>query len=914
MRIKALVRCSASLAVLAASAAPAFAQEQPQGETGATAQETPAEGAEGQPAGEEQIVVTGLRRSLQTSQNIKRESDQIVDVVVAEDIGRLPDRTVSEALARVPGVTVEREGAEAGDVFVRGLRDPATTYNGRDIFTAEARSVAPQDFPAGGVAALEVYKSLTAEQIEGNLAGLINVRSRRPFDFRDNQIAGSANMTYADRADDVDFNGNLLLSRRWQIGDGELGFLINGSYTALQYQDSARFVSGDFFGINPDPARPGSFIDNGGNNNASTVRVPVGVGLFQSPARRVRPSVNASIQARITPELTFYIDGLYQGFRRERSDRLLFVPLFGGGATYTNVALRSGARYADSISATGQARPDGYQAATYDETNTYQVAVGAVYDTDRFRLSFDAARTDSQYDLSVFGVDYALTSAPGLDVVFDVPRGDGGVEFGFRGLDTTNLANYVYRGFYDRHLSAQGDDYQVRLDAEIRDLATWLPSFEFGVRYVTRDGAFSEGDRYAPSPTSGPGARPYGSLPLQFGITRDGYRGDIQSVRQLILPTYDSIRSSVGQLRTIAGFSQDRPAANPRVSYNANEISYTGYAQINYAFDAGGVPLDGAIGLRAVRTEFELNGTSVEVRPGNPDRLVPLTIGNEYTDYLPNASIRARLTSQLQLRAAYTQTRTRPGFGQLNPGLIIDPPSGSPIRSARGGNPNLRPVESNNYDVSLEYYFARNGFAAVALFRRDISGFIVNLSTPVEIPGFGTVNVFGPTNSGEGRLQGVEAQFRTFFDFDFVPEWARSFGTELNLTYIDNQLDAPPSFGPNAGDIQVPDVSEFTYNIVGFYERGPLTARVAYNHRSDYAQFFVPNGNGSFSGEFVGDVSRLDASISYQLFENLTIAADVSNILADPFRNFRTIEPGVVYPRDVRYEERVYSIGIRFRM
>ena len=177
-----------------------------------------------QAAGDEAIVVTGLRRSLQSSQNIKRNSDQIVDVVVAEDIGKLPDRTVSEALARIPGITVERQVAEAGDVFVRGIRDPATTYNGREIFTAEARHVAPQDFPAGGVAALEVFKSQTADQIEGNLAGLINVRSRRPFDFKGTEIAGSFNATYADLAKDWAWNGNLLASSRWEVGDGgEIG-------------------------------------------------------------------------------------------------------------------------------------------------------------------------------------------------------------------------------------------------------------------------------------------------------------------------------------------------------------------------------------------------------------------------------------------------------------------------------------------------------------------------------------------------------------------------------------------------------------------------------------------------------------------------------------------------------------------
>ena len=115
-------------------------------------------------------------------------------------------------------------------------------------------------------------------------------------------------------------------------------------------------------------------------------------------------------------------------------------------------------------------------------------------------------------------------------------------------------------------------------------------------------------------------------------------------------------------------------------------------------------------------------------------------------------------------------------------------------------------------------------------------------------------------------------------------------------------------------DIEIPNVSKYTYNVVGFYENGPLTARIAYNFRSDYAQFFVANPNGSFAGEFVGNVSRLDASISYSLTDKITIAADVSNLLGKPFRNFRTIEPGVVSPRDVRYEDRIFSVGVRFRL
>ncbi len=915
MRAKTLFLCSTSTALLALSASPALAQDEPAADPNAQAQTVPNDPAAGDLVTEEgDIVVTGLRRSLETSQNIKRNSDQIVDVVVAEDIGKLPDRTVSEALARVPGVTVERAAGEAGDVFIRGLRDPATTYNGREIFTAEVRHVAPQDFPAGGVAALEVFKSLTAEQIEGNLAGSINVRSRRPFDFRGLEVAGALNATYADLSEDWAWNGNLLVSNRWDVGEGEIGALVNVSYTELTYLDSVRFVSGDFFGINPDPAQPGLYCDNfdtgclgappPGNVPGVTVRTPVGVGLFGGAGKRWRPSANASLQWRVNDRLEFYVDGLYQGFRREVSDRQLFLPLFGGGARYSNVVIgQQGSEfdYADSMSATGQVRGEGFQAGTYEETNTYQVAVGGIYDTDRVRISADVARTDSQFDLSVYGVDYAFTSNPNLNVVFETSEGDGGADFDLGGFDTANLGNYRYRGFFDRHLTAKGDDYQVRLDTQFKDLSAWLPRIDVGVRFADHDAGFSNGERYSPQEGLG---LPYGSLPLQFKTFDFPFRDGVLDVNQLTLPTYNSIRGGIVALRTLAGFAQGRPPANPLQSYEANEKSYTGYAQLHFSF-GDSVPIDGTIGLRAVKTDFSLSGNILNEVAGGPPQLLPLEVDNEYTDYLPNASIRIRVSPEIQIRAAYTQTRQRPDFADLNPGLVINPPGGGLVRTGRGGNPNLQPVLSDNYDLSMEYYFSRTGFLALAIFRRDISNYIVDLTTRQEVPGIGPVDVFGPANSDKGRLQGIEAQFRTFFDFGGLPDFARGFGTELNLTYIDNELDGLGRF---------PDVSKWTYNVVGFYERGPLTARVAYNYRSNYAERFIQApGGGLFSPEFVRSVTRLDASVSFALTDKLTLAADVSNILGKPFRNFREIEEGVVYPRDVRYEERVYSAGIRFR-
>ncbi|MFY0529689.1 TonB-dependent receptor plug domain-containing protein [Archangium gephyra] len=188
MRLKRVVLGSLSIAMLTPAALAQTPETAPNNPGAAPQPRTDADAAAAEPNPDEEyveeIVVVGLQRSMQKAQSVKRNSDQIVDTVVAQDIGKLPDVTVSETAARIPGVQVARErGEAAGQVLVRGLPDVTTTYNGREIFTAETRSVALADFPSGGIASLDVYKTTTADQLEGGLAGLIDVRSRRPFDF-----------------------------------------------------------------------------------------------------------------------------------------------------------------------------------------------------------------------------------------------------------------------------------------------------------------------------------------------------------------------------------------------------------------------------------------------------------------------------------------------------------------------------------------------------------------------------------------------------------------------------------------------------------------------------------------------------------------------------------------------------------
>src|SRR3954453_3206840 len=230
-----------------AIASPATAQDAPPNPA-ATAQENPASPAQNADAPvapaaapeDNTIVVTGMRRALQSARNVKRNSDQIVDAIVAADIGKLPDIAVSDTAARIPGIQVTRERGEADRVLLRGLDRNfyTTTYNSREIFTAETRSVALQDFPSGAIAALEAFKTSTANLIEPGIAGLINVRSRRPFDFKGFEVNGSFWELHPRQAGVWYPNGNIMITDRWRVGDGEMGALLNFSYTSLHYLDS----------------------------------------------------------------------------------------------------------------------------------------------------------------------------------------------------------------------------------------------------------------------------------------------------------------------------------------------------------------------------------------------------------------------------------------------------------------------------------------------------------------------------------------------------------------------------------------------------------------------------------------------------------------------------------------------------
>jgi TonB-dependent receptor len=919
MRLNIMVRCSASLAALALASSPAWAQTGTGQPSDAATDQAATDAAAPAEEGEQDVVVTGLRRSLQSAQNLKRDSEQIVDAIVAEDIGKLPDVAVSDTAARIPGIQVQRERGEAGSVLLRGL-DRAfytTTYNSREIFTAETRSVALQDFPAGGISAIEAFKTSAANLVEPGLSGLINVRSRRPFDFSGFEVAGSVWANYPNQSEDVSPNAQLLISNRWDVGGGEIGALINFSYTRFHYQDSIR--------------RHGFFIaDLAGG------RSPDWPEIHYNQAERWRPSINGALQWRPTPDLEFYVEGLWQGYRENVTDNMWAQPLWGG-ASYENI-VRDGPNI---ISGTVN-RPTaccsstetwGFQGATKRDTNTYQFAVGGRWDAGRLVVSADIARTSSEFNLRTESVDYELnTNNFSVDWFTGTPSGPGPT-FQVRGIDPSNPAIYNYRGFFEDYATARGDDWQARLDFEYETGISVIPKIQAGLRFVDRDASNTGGSFYWNQRGRNV---PFSAVPLDYQLFHPAFNGDNHRPAPLtwLAPTFRSVWDNLPELRQFninlsGNGSVDGPPLDPARTYNINERSYAGYAQVNYAFELGGeVTMDGAIGVRVVQTKEDITGT-LQGLPGGP---TPVDYQNEYTDFLPNANMRIRFSPQWQLRLAATETRTRPAFDQLNPAFRLDSPPGcspalpSCFRRGNGGNPFLRPLDSRNYDASLEYYFSRNGFASVAVFRRDMRGFIATgeFQLPDLDPQGLRVLITGPFNTNRARIQGFEAQFTTFFDFGGVPTWLRRFGVQANATYIDATADFPvPGPAGNSRRLRIPDVSKWTYNLVGMYEGGGLTLRLAYNNRTGFPEGGLSN-RGDYTLQGRGhSVSRLDWSSSYAVNDHLTLFFDWTNILGKPFRsdivrvNYNTttgLQTGTeIFPMVVRFEESVLTGGVRFR-
>ncbi|THD78543.1 MAG: TonB-dependent receptor [Phenylobacterium sp.] len=890
MDLKIVALCSASAATMLLAASPCFAQ---------ASSDNPAAAKKTGSGEVSEVVVTGLRQSLTNAEAIKKNAPQVVDSIVAEDIGKLPDNTVSDALQRVTGVQVTRAGQEVGTVLIRGLPNIETVVNGREIFTGTGRGVALADIPAELVAGVDVYKTNTPDQIEGSVSGIVDIRLHRPLDFPGREIAGGVRGIYSDQADKWSYIGSGLYSNHWTLPNGQdFGVLVGASYNKRQYEDQTAFN----FGFNP---------FSGPATNGATVLIPDTVGGLVTDGDRKRTGVNASVQWKPTPDLELHADALYTGYREDQ-DVSFFVglPKAGNVVSVTPQAGSAGPQTNNTLVAGTITTLNNFTISSkqtfHNETDGYQYNFGGRWDHGPLTLT-----SDLTYDKSkVSSIQYVLDTdyvVPQINYNFN---SGGTPHINFNGFDYRNTGILNLFQLFDNHNIADSDQTAWRGDATYKfDSSSPITDIQAGVRWADRNGSSA-------GTNTGSLLFPGGTVtPAAVGSNApDDIVSGLLGVNGFAVPSTAFIRDNIAALRAQVGFPVGGQPFDPNQSFSLEEKVSAAYAQAGFNFDAFGVPIDGIAGARFVKTQTDLHAIQL-TSSGGVTTPTPINSNRDEDTVLPSVTLRAHPMDNVVLRLVVGKTFLRPQFAQLDPALSLTVTgatgNSSTFGTGSGGNPQLGDVKSTNFDGTAEWYFSNTGLVTLSAFYKKLNGYIQTYSAVETQPFNGTPQTFlisRPRNTGDGSLKGLEAAYTQFFDF--LPEPLNGLGVQANVTLSEGEVQGPPdATGVSPGLQPITGVSHYSYNLVAMYEKHGLSARLAYNWRSRWTDSYSPsNPGGSIIVEPIG---FLDFSASYNLTDDLTVTVDATNLTDTRYRdNFGS---NGFTPRDTREYDRTFGAGLRFR-
>jgi iron complex outermembrane recepter protein len=879
------------------------------------------------------FTVSGYRVSLEQGLHIKRVNYQMVDAIVAEDIGKFPDNNVVEALQRVSGVQVtNRGGGEVSTVSIRGLNDISTTINGRNIFTTIGRSVALADIPASLLARVDVFKTRAASHLEQGIAGAIDIHTHRPFNFSGQRTVLAARGIYQEQADKLDPNISALFSNRWDLGDGrKFGALVNVSWAETHYRDQSVTAGAMVPFVNATPPVTGAvtwvpyqriFPTRGGVAEnpiwqaglesglpfaaGSTLRingvaVPYLLGrdaVFASDfnGHRERPAANLALQYAPNDTSEYVFEAFYNGYRNDMFNNLHFSFVDWWGGPHGAVELFPNTNIIKSRSSVGF--PYGFNSGdlTTQQTDSYLYALGGKWEiNDRFTLKSDLSYQTSKFTSSFFAMRTERV-APSIAVDFNAGGGVPAWNFpdnpATANVDESNLADpslWNIAQLYDNGNRDDGDAATLTLDGDYQLDWSIFNKLQFGLRYDDR-GARS-GFR-TQSSADFPGREVLGvnlsqrpelqyvnkgffdgrsDVPSSWVVANGYYiAGNADEVRKLYNTTRGTNLLLSDQLQIIQNF-------------DVQEATASGYLQSDFITTVGGRRLDGQIGVRYVSVDTDMKFT-------NRNTMVTNSASASTDKLLPSLATRYSLTENLRLRASYGQTLRRPGFGQLNPNITyVQDVTNIGYGTAGGGNPNLKPTESKNYDLSIEYYFADSSAVYATWFKREIEGFVVDFRRRVTatVPPLNTPYDYiltQPDNASNGKLDGYE------FGLVYFPDVLNGFGVQASYTILDSIQDIPitNSAGQVIGTDTTPlfGVSDKSYSVVLAYEKPRFGVRLSYVWRDDFLNNYEAALFANPLGVYRKPEESLDFQVTYRVTDNLVLTFDATNLTDKLFQSY----------------------------
>ncbi len=823
----------------------------------------------------EEIVVTGYRASQANALQDKRMAAEIKESLTADDAGKLPDQNVAEALRRLTGVTATVDQGEGRYATVRGV-DPSytnVTLDSQVIGSPEdTRRVALDTIPSEVLSRVEVVKAVTPDLDGHAVGGSINIITPSAFDDPDGSFfSATADVGY------YDLNGGhpTGISAGWGQRFGaerRWGIVLSASYSDRDY-DTENLQGGDPWDEEGDYLIPDEKV------------------LRDYNIERERRGLIANLEFRPRDGVSLYWRNLINRFEDtelqaetiwayREGDLINQTPTSGTFTEGEGERLISERLEKQSITSSSIGGEFLVGSWIMDASVTYGEAE---QDTPRDReWSFELSETmPMSYDTSNLFWDVEAESPD----AFDDPAL---YEF-----------NEYLRGGQDILEKVKAADFNLE-----RDLAfdSYLLTVKAGAKIIDRDKK-SDQDMNVYDGFDG-------DLTL-VGLTEPGKSDFYNSERhydfgpKIHFPAVESFYSDNQD-----GFElsdADTVAESYGVDFRVQETVTAGY--LMGTLEIGRATVVG--GVRVEHTETDYDAYDLIFLDGDAEPPQPVSDDDSYTNWLPSLHLRMALRDDLLLRAAWTNTLGRPSYEVLAPFRIFEIDEDDPgvyEGEAEAGNPELKPLESMNFDVAIEWYLQSGGIVAAGLFYKDIDNPIFTRFTEFEDEEFegrffSELVLETTDNAEEGEIFGVELNYQQ--QFVQLPSPFDGFGLSLNYTYTDSEVDVAGRDDPVPFFLQ----SKHIGNAGLFYERGGFEARLAYTYYSEYLDAL---GDEESQDLYFDDRGQLDFKATYQFSESLSAYLEVLNITDEPLRMYSGRNSGRLAENEIYSWNTMVGVQVRF--
>lgn len=890
------------------------------------------------------IVVVGIRGSLDKSVRVKRDSAVVLDSVNATELGRFPDSDVADSLQHITGITINRTtGGEGQYVSVRGLGSQynITTLNDRILATDDdGRDFAFDILPSDVISGADVLKSPQAAAVEGSIGGTVNLRSARPFEHSGFHMAVRAEGNYNDmsRYKGYKLSGFVSDTNR----SGTLGALIGVVYSDQKFRtDALNYSTWDPYSPGVWPVGPTA--DSDPPAGAQPVNGLCCIQFGSVVDRKKRMALTGTVEWRPTDTLHVTVDGMYTKLNDPQvAYNQSYYPDFtydqNGLPEWSNVTVHNG--FITGFTA-NNFDPEVVNQTIHRKVNTYLIGGNVKWEpTQQLTIVGDAYR--SRANRPEGGLDTFLTAGlvsptpynqntltfsanPGQmpNLAITLPDGtDYASALASGALDNNALWSTHYDGLsgYSIHDTVTG----AKADATYAVDSGIFSHIDAGVAYLDRsksrrdisndwnNGSNQYSTLYNTMPGQ-PGPITFASMgqnvisTFNFPNYFAGAGGSFPTTQVLINADalLAGLRSLDGTPNYTSGegvynFADTLPAFNATNSYVVGEKTISGYLEASF----NGPSWTGNIGLRLVHTQTNAATAinkivSVTVADtANPTasavteytNATPVHASGSYTLPLPAANVNFTLAKNLHLRLAAARTVARPNLNQFAP-TETDDTSNQDYVIYYDGNANLKPIKAWQADASLEWYYHPNDMLSAALFGKKLKGDITTIErNNVDVGAVGCFNgnpctpllfsVVEPINGESSKVYGVELSWQHIMDnglgirAQFTHTWSKA--------RIEGQ-----TFGSIAG------ISPTTWSINPFYEKGPVSVSVSWDHSSSftYSNYTEIDGVPAIAKAY----DWVTATASFDLTKQIKLYVEGRNLTNSIVRTYLNGDPNIIW-------------------